>query len=88
MNSLNLPLQGKTVVIAVKAFQPQYQALPYRVWEVTGGFGASPMTSGQALFCRSLLTDERVRFDGMYVERLATADDLATVERAQARLSS
>jgi hypothetical protein len=83
MNSLSMNLLDQVVVIKAAVFQPQFQALPQRVWQVLGGFGASAHQKGRQLQCRSLLTGEEERFDGMAVERLASADDLVAVELAR-----
>lgn len=79
MNRLNHELWGKAVVFQPEVFQPAYRALAYRVWRVVGGYGASAITQGRVLYCRSLLTNQDAQFDGMAVERLATVDDLAAV---------
>ncbi len=83
MNSLNCNLFDQVVVIKPEVFQAQYRALPRRVWRVLGGFGASAQQNGRQLHCRSLLTDEEDRFDGMAVERLATPADLAALAQAR-----
>jgi hypothetical protein len=84
MNQLGINLTDQVVVFQPTIFQPQFQALPYRVWKVLGGFGASPLTNGRKLFCRALLDGEETTFDGMAVERLATAADVAAVTAARA----
>ena len=83
MNALQCSLLHETVVFLPRVFQLQYQGIAYRVWRVTGGYGASPVVAGSGLQCRSLLTGEETRFDGMAVERVATAADLVAVERAK-----
>ena len=85
-NSLNVSLVGQVIVVRAEVLLPAYQALHHRVWRVKGGFGASPDSSGRALYCTSLFDGEEARFEGYDVERLATASDLAVVD--QARLSS
>lgn len=55
MNRLNCSLTDQVVVFRPEVFPAAYRALPYRVWRVVGGFGASPMTQGRSLTCRSLL---------------------------------
>ena len=80
MNRLNCNLLGQVVVIYAYVFQPQFQGLAYRLWQVVGGYGASPYQNGRQLQCRSFLTGEEGRFDGMAVERLATDEDLAAVQ--------
>ena len=82
-NALNVSLEGQVVVLRADVFSPPYRDLHHRVWRVTGGFGASPVTNGRALFCRSLFDNEETRFDGWAVERIATAADLLAVERAK-----
>ena len=83
MNSLKQNLVGQVVVLRADVFLPQFQALPRRVWKVISGFGASPVTTGRALICRSLYDGEEARFDGMAVERIATPDDCTAVEVAK-----
>lgn len=83
-NSLKIDLTDQTVVIAAKYHIPTYRALEHRVFRVTGGFGASPNTSGSALFGQYLLDGEECRLEGRMVERLATEADLAAVEEARA----
>ena len=85
MNALQRSLLHETVVFQPRVFQPQFQAIVYRVWWVTGGYGVSPVVAGSGLQCRSLLTGEETRFDGMAVERLATTADLVAVEQAKAQ---
>jgi hypothetical protein len=81
MNRLGIPLHGKIVVLDAQVFQSSYRALPYRVWRVTGGYGASPVTQGNTVYCQSLLTGETTQFSGMAIERIATERDLAAVEQ-------
>jgi phage terminase large subunit-like protein len=83
MNRLNRNLFDQVVVIKAEVFQEQFRAVPWRVWLVLGGYGASAHQLGRQLQCRSLLSGEEERFDGMAVERIATADDLAAVEAAR-----
>ncbi len=71
-NTLNEDLKGQTVIMAAKYFQPEY-AEPYRrVFRVRGGFGASPVTGGNALFGTFLADGESCRMEGWQVERFAT----------------
>ena len=83
MNSLNRNLLDQVVVIKAEVFQAAFRALHWRVWRVTDGFGAMPMAQGRALHCRSVFDGQEGRFDGMAVERLATATDLAAVDAAR-----
>ena len=82
-NALNVSLEGQVVVLRAEVFSPPYRDLHHRIWRVTGGFGASPVANGRALFCQSLFDDEKTRFDGWAVERIATAADLAIVAAAR-----
>jgi hypothetical protein len=84
MNSLNQNVQGQVVVLKADVFRTENRALAFRVWKVLSGFGAAAITNGRALFCESLLNGDKVRFDGMAIERIATANDLAVVEQYKA----
>lgn len=79
-NSLNEELTGKVVVLRESRFKEEYKALQFRVFEVSGGFGADSYTAGTALFGTFLVDGEQARMNGYDVERLATEEDLALVE--------
>jgi hypothetical protein len=81
-NALNIDLRGKVVVLGAKYFSPDYQDLKWRLHLVTGGFGASPATSGRALFCTALADGEEARYGGNMVERLATGEEIAAHNEA------
>ena len=77
MNSLGINLQGKLVVLKATKMLPRYADLCYRLFYVTGGFGASPITRGTALFGVHVSDGEVARWDGNDVERLATSEEEA-----------
>lgn len=83
-NSLKIDLTNQTVVIAAKYHTPDYRALEHRIFYVTGGFGASPHTTGSALFGQYVFDGEQCRLEGRMVERLATDADLAALDEARA----
>jgi len=80
-NSLDQNLEGKVVVLRKKIFKPEYRDIKYRVFKVTGGFGAYANTIGRALFGIHLIDGERARYDGFDVERLATEEEIKLVEK-------
>lgn len=75
-NTLNEDLKGQAVIIAAKYLQPKYADAHLRVFRVRGGFGASPVTQGSALFGTFLADDELCRMEGWQVERLATLAEI------------
>ncbi len=81
MNAINTDLTNRVVVFKEQVFQPEYRALRYRIWSVLSGYGANPMLQGRIVRCRSLATGSESELDAMYIERLATQDDLAVVQR-------
>lgn len=82
-NSLKTDLTGKVVVLKVKLMKPEFQDLKYRLFRVEGGFGAVPFTSGTALFGITLVDGEHARFSGYDVERLATEEEIAIMEKKE-----
>ena len=75
-NTLKMDLEGKVVVIGKKHLLPKFHLVEDRLFEVTGGFGASPVTSGSALMGR-FLKHGSDRMEGWMVERLATEEEIA-----------
>lgn len=80
-NSLNIDLTDKVVVLRKECFSPQYQDLKYRLFRVRAGFGAKSFTSGSALFGEHLLDGEKTRWEGYEVERLATDEEIASINK-------
>ncbi len=78
-NSLNIDLEGKTIVLKPKVLKPEYRAIKWRLFKVDGGFGASPNTIGSALIGEFLADGERARMEGHQVLRIATEKDLAVL---------
>jgi hypothetical protein len=75
-NSLGIELDGKIVVLKKDTFRPEYQDIKFRLWKITGGFGAASFTLGTALFGECLADGEKARHSGYDVERLATEDEI------------
>ena len=76
MNSLGIDLLGKDVILHKERLKSSYWEIEFRVFRVTAGFGASPETMGTALFGEHLADGEKVRWEGNYVERLATDEEV------------
>lgn len=81
MNSLGRLLDGEVVVLQAMAMAPDYRDLRYRVVQVTGGPGASPMTAASWITCRSVLTGQAMQINANLIERLATVADLSAAGR-------
>ena len=72
-NSLNIELEGKTVVIAGEYLDAKYKEAPEaeRAFHVEGGFGTSPDTMGRALMGYWVSDGVKDRVQGYMVEKLA-----------------
>lgn len=79
-NSLNMNLEGKTVILRQSFFRAGLVATDHP-FEVGGGFGAQPFTQGRALGGTFLSDGEVTRVDGYDVERLATEEEIAAVRK-------
>lgn len=75
-NTLNMPLEGKVVVLKESALKPEYGDVKWRLFRVDGGFGATPGTLGNALIGQFVADGENARMEGFMVERLATENDM------------
>lgn len=69
-------LKGKVVVIMPQAFKREYQRATHQYQYVTGGFGASPNSRGNACFCVNLFDGEKSRFDRCQVLGIADPNQL------------
>jgi len=82
-NSLGEDLTDRYVILSEENMAEEYRAIEYRVFKVTGGFGASSFTSGRALMGVSPIDGEKWRADGYDVERFATDEEIALVEKTE-----
>lgn len=80
-NSLNDNLEGRYVILSEDSMAPEFRAIEHRVFKVSGGFGASSFTAGSALLGMSPNDGEKWRADGHDVERYATDEEIALVEK-------
>jgi hypothetical protein len=78
-NSLNIELTDKVVVLNEEIFKPEFTALKFRLFKVSGGFGASPETIGRKIFGKFLSDGEECGYSGYDVERLATEEEIKSV---------
>lgn len=67
-NTLNADLTDKVVVLSSDYIKGDERA---RRFLVTGGFGALPHTSGNALVGTFLIDGEKARMEGYMVEKLS-----------------
>lgn len=68
MNSLNIDLRGKTVILSHEYYDGDEEA---RKFKCEQGFGCLPFTSGTAISGYFLKDGERCRVEGDEVEKLA-----------------
>lgn len=87
-NTLNKNLEGQTVIIAAKHLRPEFAEPHLRVFRVRGGFGASPVTRGNALFGEFLSDGDSCRMEGWQVERIATPAEVTAAIAASKREGS
>lgn len=67
-NSLHRDIeQGEVVVLDVKYFLSEYQALEQRAVKCVGGFGMSSYTMGNGLYGEFLSDGEKCRFEGYMI---------------------
>jgi hypothetical protein len=81
MNSLNLDLAGKTVVLSEKFYDGDTIG---RVFLCKGGFGCQVFLLGKAIGGEFIADGETCRVEGNEVERLATQEE---IEEANKRRS-
>jgi hypothetical protein len=62
-NGLNENLKGKVIVIKPEALAPEYHSAEYQIQICVGGFGASPDSRGNAVFCQNLYSGKESRFE-------------------------
>ena len=80
-NTLNEDLTGRVVIIGAEHLIKTLNNRPeLRAFHVTGGFGASPHTRGNAIFGTFLYDGEKCRMEGWMVERFATDDEIEGAE--------
>ncbi|GHV11324.1 hypothetical protein FACS1894219_02290 [Clostridia bacterium] len=60
---LDADLKGKVVVIKPDVLSPEYRTANHQLKIVQGGFGASPNSRGNAVFCKDLYSDKETRFE-------------------------
>ena len=56
-------LTGKLIIIKQEVLAPEYRAANHQIKIVTGGFGASPNSRGNAVFCKDLYSGKETRFE-------------------------
>lgn len=77
-NSANVDLKGKLVVVEDDTYWGNEGAVPNRIFQVdpvNPGFGASPHTSGRAIFGHWLNSGRVARIEGWTVERVVTKEE-------------
>lgn len=79
MNSLNMDLHGKVVVLEKKYMRLEYQDVKSRLFRCEHGFGCSSFTDGTALVGIFLADGETARMEGYMVERLAEPGEIEQV---------
>ena len=62
-NGLNDDIEGKLIIIKPEALSPEYRRADYQLRVCLGGFGASPDSRGNAVYCRDLFDGKDGRFE-------------------------
>lgn len=84
-NNLNVDLHDRVVIIGAEHLKESLAEKPYlRAFRVTGGFGESSFTHGNAIMGEFLYNGDRCRLEGWMVERFATEDEIADAESVRA----
>lgn len=82
MNSLNIDLTGKTVVLSEKFYDGDTVG---RVFTCKGGFGCQPSTMGRAVSGEFIADGETCRVEGDEVERLATQEEIEDAKKRRTK---
>ena len=62
-NGLDYDLTGSLIVIKPEALAPEYRRTEHQLKHCKGGFGASPNSRGNAVFCKDLNSGKESRFE-------------------------
>ncbi|GHV47670.1 hypothetical protein FACS189499_05580 [Clostridia bacterium] len=73
---LDEDLTGKVVVIKPEVLSPEYQTAEHQLKIVLGGFGASPNSRGNAVFCKDLYSGKESRFERYDVAGVADIEKI------------
>ena len=79
-NRLNENLTNRVVIIDAAQMKPEYNTPARRAFRVSGGFGASSFTSGNAIMGEFLMDGQRCHMEGWQVERFATDEEITAAE--------
>jgi hypothetical protein len=75
-NSMNESLEDKLIIIKPEALTPEYRSAEYQLKICTGGFGASPNSRGNAVFCKDFYSGKQSRFERWDVAGVADIQTL------------
>ena len=62
-NGLDEDLKGRMIVIKPESLADEYKRSEHQIKICTGGFGASPNSRGNAVYCKDLYSDKNSRFE-------------------------
>jgi len=74
--SMNKSLKDKIIIIKPEALAPEYRRSEHQLQACLGGFGASPGSRGNAVYCKELYTGKESRFEKSDVAGVAIPDNL------------
>ena len=77
-------MTGKLIIIKPEVLAPEYRRSEHQIKRATGGFGCSPNSRGNAVFCKDLYSGKESRFERHDV--LGVADVEKLPEWAKAKL--
>lgn len=84
-SGMNENLEGKVVIIKSSSLRPEYATADHQLVLATGGNGCSPDARGRAVFCTTLYTGERGRWERYDVQGVADMEKLPQWARDAAR---
>jgi len=76
LNGMDEDLTGKLIVIKADVLSPEYRNADHQLRICLGGFGASPHSRGNAVFCKDLFLGKESRFERYDVLGVADLDKL------------
>ena len=75
-DGMNENLEGKLIIIKPEALSPEYRTADHMLKICNGGFGASPNSRGNAVFCKDLYSGKESRFERYDVLGVADIEKL------------
>lgn len=82
----NGDIKGKIIIIKPEVLSPEYRRSDHQLKLVQGGFGASPNSRGNAVYCKDLYSGKESRFERCDV--LGVADEAKLPQWARVKIAA